>query len=248
MSFRYVNRADLIVIGACALTLIIFSINAKLDSVIPLYLNGIIVLGTFAYWALRRDAAGMLRRSSIIGGIGGFFYTFIDREFVASMTITYNAYVRKGTYINDGIRDIEVLATPASVVLTWMYCIAIAIYLYQRLRSLFSRFYIPSVLTGASAFLSGIVLNYLGDRAGLWVWNFGVPPSPGIGSVPLFVPVALFFTFFLSPYIIGGQRISARIRLSDNPIASGLRCAIILAMTVLLSFRMFTVLTHVLVK
>jgi len=231
--FRYVNRTDLIVIGACGLSLTVFSVNTRLDSVIPLYFNSFIVLAVFIYWAIRKDATGILKRSLIIGGIGGFFYTFVDRLFVNVWIIV--KYLRK---------DIKVFETPVSIVLVWIYCITIAIYLYLRLRSVFSRFYIPAVLTGASAFLSGVVLDHLAGRARLWVWLWNIElmpsPSPSFGSVPLFVPVALFVTFFLSPYIVGGQRVSARIRLSDNPIAAGLRCAIILAMTMYLSFRIFT--------
>ena len=229
MNFRYINRTDLIMIGACVLSLIVFSVNAKLDSVIPLYFNGLAVLGIFAYWAFRNDAAGILKRSLIIGVIGGFFYTFVDSLFVESGIIIYLR-----------AEDIDIFVTPASIVLTWMYCITIAIYLYQRLRSVFGKFYIPSMLTGTSAFLSSIVLNFFGSRARLWVWNIGIPSSPAIGSTPLFVPVALFFTFFLSPYIIGGQRISTRIKLPENPIAGGLRCSIIMAMAIYVSFRSFT--------
>jgi hypothetical protein len=229
MDFRYINRTDLIVIGTCALSLATFSINTKLDSIIPVYLNSFVVLGMLTYWAIRKDVTGMLRRGLIIGGISGFFYSFVDSIFVDGGIITY---LRS--------EDVDVFATPVSTILIWIYCVAIAIYLYQRLRSLFSKFYIPAALTGASAFLLGIVLNYFGDHARLWVWNIGVPSSPAIGSTPLFVPVALFFTFFLSPYIVGGQRISARISLPDNPIAGGLRCALILATTLYISFRIFT--------
>ena len=229
MNFKYINRTDLVVIGMCVLSLILFSINTKLDSIIPVYLNGLIVLGIFIYWAICKDATDMLRQSLIIGGISGFFYTFVDSLFVEGTIVIYLR-----------TEDIDVFATPVSVVLIWICYITIGIYLYQRLRSVFSRFYIPSLLTGAAAFLSGILLNYLGDSARLWVWNIGIPSSPAIGRTPLFFPVALFFTFFLSPYIIGGQPIFKWIKLQKNPIAGGLRCAIILAMAIYTSFRIFT--------
>ena len=93
----------------------IFSINTKLDSVIPLYFNALVVLGIFVYWVFRHDATVMLRRSLIIGGIGGFFYTFVDQGLVNMWAITY---LRE---------DIKIFATPLSVVLTLVYCIAIAI-------------------------------------------------------------------------------------------------------------------------
>ena len=228
MSFKYVNHTDLIVAGACVLTLLVFVGNASLDSVIPLYLQSLTVLGVFLYWSLRNDAAGMLRRGLVIGGTAGLFYTFVDTMFVDAGIITYLR------------RDIKIFATPVSVALVWMYCITIGIYCYLRLRSVFGRFYVPSAVTALCAFLSGAVFCHLGDRARLWVWNIGVPSSPAIGSTPLFVPVALFITFFLSPYIVGGQRILGRVRLGENPIAGGLRCAIMLALTTFLSFRILT--------
>lgn len=224
MDLKYANHTDFVVAGACALSLLAFTINIKLASVIPLYLNGLIILGIFVYWAVRKDATGKLKRSLIIGGVAGAFYTFVDSVFVGEQMIIYLR------------RDVKIFDTPASIVLAWIYCIAIAIYIYMRLRSVFSRFYIPSLLTGASAFLSSVVLHYLGERARLWVWNAkSVPLSLSILSTPLFVPIAFFLTFFLSPYIVGGQRITRRIGLSDNPIVAGFRCAVILAMTVHIS-------------
>ncbi len=247
MNLRYVNRTDLIVAGACVLTLIVFLINTMLDSVILLYINDLAILSVFVYWAIRRDAAGMLRRSLIIGGIGGFFYTFVDKLFVELTTITYITYIKRGTGMGDGIRDISIptFATPVSIVLLWICCISIVIYFYQRLRSVFGRFYIPALLAGVSAALASIILSNLGD--GLWVWNFVNPASPvwaslslGIGSTPLFVPAALFVTFLLSPYIIGGQRISRRFRISENLLVAGLRCGVILPAMIYISFRIFT--------
>lgn len=64
-------------------------------------------------------------------------------------------------------------------------------------------------------------------------------PLPSIGPTPISVLVALFLTFFLSPYILGGQRITTRVKLSDNPIAGGLRCAILLGMIMFFSFHLF---------
>ena len=237
MNFKYMNRADLIVAGGCALTLIVFLINTRLASVIPLYINGLIVLGVFVYWAIRKDTAGMLRRGLIIGGIAGFFYTFVDKFFVELRAVTYIAYIKRSADLADGIKDISIFSTPVSVVLIWICCITIAMYLYQRLRSVFSKFYIPALLTGASAFLAAIVLSNLGDR--IWVWSFATTSAPGIGSTPLFVPVAVSVTFLLSPYIIGGQRISRRIGISDNPIAAGLRCAVIMSAMIYFAFRVF---------
>jgi len=230
MNFKYTNRTDLIIFGACILSLIAFSINTRLDSVIPVYINSLIILGVCTYWALRKDVTGMLRRSLIIGAVAGFAYTFVDRIFVDMWVII--KYLRP---------DAKVFATPLSIVLTFICCITIVMYFYQRLRSAFTRFLIPAALTGASAFLAGIAMGYFGDRARLWVWpwNTGTmpAPTPSIGPTPLPLLIALFLTFFLSPYIIGGQRITARIKLSDNPLAGGLRCAILLGMMMFFSFH-----------
>lgn len=233
MNLKYANRTDFIVIGMSALSLIAFAINTRLASIIPLYLNSVIVLGIFTYRAIRRDATGKLRRSLIIGSIAGISYTFMDSVFVDEQIIIY---LRK---------DVNIFATPLSIVLTWICGIIIAVYLYMRLRSIFSRFYIPSALTGAAVFLLSIAFHYLAEHARLWIWNArSVPLSPAILSTPLFVPVALFLSFFLSPYIVGGQRITRRIGLTDNPIVAGFRCAVILAMMVHISmfivFRSFS--------
>ncbi|MFC1712920.1 hypothetical protein ACFL6S_04580 [Candidatus Poribacteria bacterium] len=247
MNLRYINRTDLIVAGACVLTLIVFLINTMLDSAILLYINNLIILGVFVYWVIRKDATGMLRRSLVIGGMGGFFYTFVDKLFVELRAITYITYIKRGTVIGGGIKDISIptFATPVSIVLLWIFCIAIVIYFYQRLRSVFGSFYIPALLAGISAALGSIVLSNLAD--GLWVWNFVNPASPvwssfslGIGSTPLFVPLALFLTFLASPYIIGGQRLSRRLRISENPVVAGLRCGVILPAMVYISFRILT--------
>lgn len=238
MNLKYANQTDFVIAGACVLTLAIFAINANFGSAILLYLNGIIVLSAFVYWAIRKDTAGTLKRGLIVGGIGGFFYTFVDKLFVELGAITYITYIKRGTGIEGGVQDIPIFGTPLSVVLLWIFCITIGIYLYQRLRSIFGKFYIPTLLTSASAFLATIILNNLGDR--LWVWNFGLVDTRGFGSTPLFVPAAITFTFLLSPYIMGGQRITRRLRISDNPITAGLRCAVILSAAIYISYIIFS--------
>lgn len=230
---KHINRTDLIIIGASILSLVIFAINTMLDSVIPLYINSLIILGTFIYWSLRKDPSGMLKRGLIIGGFGGFFYSFVNRLLADARIITYLR-----------TRDFYILSTPVSVMLNWVCYITVGIYLYLRLRSYFSRFYIPSAITGAGAFLSGIIFDFLGDRARLWIWVWNtqiMPERPlSIGPTPLFFPVALFVTFFLSPWIVGGQRIAMRLGFSANPLVGGIRCAVILGAMMYLSIRIFT--------
>ena len=62
MNIKYINYTDLIVIGASILSLLVFSVNVVFGSVIPLYFNGIIILGVFIYCVIRNDPANMLRR------------------------------------------------------------------------------------------------------------------------------------------------------------------------------------------
>ena len=126
-----------------------------------------------------------------------------------------------------------------------MYSFTIALYLYQRLRMSFEKFIFPSLITGAAAFATAILFDYLANSARIWVWiwNINVMASkpPYIGMTPLFFPIALFSTFFLSPWIIGGQRItSMNLGFSDNPVVAGIRCAVIMASTMYLFFRALT--------
>lgn len=197
------------------------------------------MLGAFIYQALRGDPTNMLGRGLIIGGLASFFYTFMDSLFVDAWIITYLKS-----------EDIDIFKTPVSVVLIWTNFITVMIYLYQRLRSVFGRFYVPSLLTGVSAFLSGVILNYLGYHARLWIWNIGVPPLLSVGPVPLFVPTSFFLTFSLSPYIVGMQKGSMEVRRdnflsrfsrsSANPISGGIRCTVLLSATLYLLFRLFS--------
>jgi len=231
MELRYINRTDLIIAGICILFLLIFLVNIALGSAILLYLADIIALGTFIYWGIRKDSTRMLIRSLIIGGIVAFLYTFLDTLLVE---VSITTYLRKN-------EDFCILSTPLSVVLYWAFFVTTIMYLYQRLRSSFSKFYIPSLLTGLVSFIFGVALLYLGDLSRQWVWSVGdqLKPMQSIGPVPLYVPIAFFVTFFLSPYIIGVKNPSilkddenAAIRyfkISDNPLVGGIRCTIILS-------------------
>ena len=231
MELRYINRTDIVVVGACIIFLLLSVINIAFSSVIVLYVADIITLSGMTYWGIRNDSTKRLIRSLIIGGIVGVLYTFVDTLFVEVSIVTY---LRR----ND---DFRLLSTPFSALLFWAFFITIMIYLYQRLRSSFSRFYIPSFLTGTTAFVFGLALVYLGDQARQWVWSVGdgLKPMPSIGPVPLYVPLAFFVTFLLSPYIIGVPDVPMTkdnsdsaikyFRISDSPFVGGVRCTIILS-------------------
>lgn len=231
---KYLNKTDFVVIGASLLSLIVFLVNTALDSIIPVYLNAVIILAAFLYWSLKKDSVGILQKSLIIGSLGGVLYTFLDNIFVNARIIMYLR--------SEDIKVYGEYGTPISIILTWMYSITIALYLYQRLRFSFGKFYIPSIITGASAFIFGILFDYLGSNARLWVWVWNINTMASkptdIGTTPLFFPVALFSTFFLSPWILGGQSITSfRLGFSDNPFVAGIRCAVILASTMFLFLR-----------
>ena len=227
MNLAYMNRTDIIVFLACLLSLFVSLFNMSLDSVALTYIDCIVVLVVFTYWALRKDPTEKLKSSLTIGSIGGVLYIFVDKYFVMLRIITY---LRP---------DVKLLLTPVSVVLIWICYITVMMYLYHRFRSIIGIFPIPAILTAAAAFGSAILLSYFAGEARLWVWNTGVPAMPSISSTPLFVPVAFAATFLLSPYIVGGQRFSARVGLSKHPVAAGLRCAIVMSLFVYVSFRIF---------
>ena len=242
MDIKYINHTDIIVAGASSLSLIIMAIGTLFHSVIPLYLIGILTLGGFTYWGIRRDSTRILVRCLIIGGIVGVLYTFLDTLF-AEVEIT--TYLRK---------DIKLLSTPISVVLFWTFFITTMMYLYHRLRSVFGRFILPSLITGSTAFLFGLILFYLGSN-NQWNWNIlnnllGNRLLPSIGPIPLYVPLALFLTFFASPYIVGvpnpstikdnENNIMKHFKVSDNPLLGGLRCTITLSICLYGLYQLFT--------
>lgn len=229
MTLRYINRSDIAVAIFGIFFILISLLNTTFNSVILLYIADIVTLGVFIYWGIRRDSTKKLLHSLVVGGVVGLLYTFLDTLFVEVSIVTY---LRK----ND---DIELLSTPISVVLFWIFFITVMMYLYQRLRSSFSRFYIPSLITGSTGFIFGLLLIYLGDQSRQWVWSVGesLKPLPSIGPIPLYVPLAFLVTFLLSPYIIGVDIPSIEkenpfakfFRVSDNPLIGGIRCAIVLS-------------------
>jgi len=234
---RFNNQPDIVVIITFLINLVMFFINIKLGSVIPMYVGGIISFAMITYWSIRRDGSVMLRRSLIVGSMGGFFYTFVDRIFVDGQIIKY---LRGG--------DLRIYQTPVSTILIWMYFIVILLYIYQRLRGYFSTTYIPSLLAGSVAFVLAFIFNYFGDRSRLWVWNANLTNMPFIMTVPLFVPLAFYITFFLSPYILGTEGIvpspgdtfwSRYIKAANNPIVGGIRCAIMLSVSLFALLQIF---------
>jgi len=242
MDIKYINQTDIIVAGSSLLSLIIMAIGTLFHSVIPLYLIGILTLGGFTYWSIRRDSTRILIRSLIIGGIVGVLYTFLDTLF-SEVEIT--------TYLRN---DVKILSTPLSVVLFWTFFITTMMYLYHRLRSVFGRFILPSLITGSTAFLFSLILLYLGSN-NQWNWNvlnnlLGNKSLPSVGPVPLYVPLAFFLTFVASPYIIGipknsmikdnDDNVTKYFKVSDNPLSGGIRCTIVLSICLYGLYQLFT--------
>lgn len=243
MDLRYINRTDIIVFAVSILNLIIMAINTALDSVIPFYLGSIIALAILIYWGISNDVTKFLIRSLIMGGIVSILYTFLDNLLTEVSIINY---LRS--------EDIKLLSTPISVVLFWIFLITTMLYLYHRLRSNFSRFIVPSLITGSTAFLYSLVLFYLGDISRQWVWNVRNPQTGGdlvsIGPIPLYVPLALFITFFSSPYIVGvpgapkpdkeSGFFANYFKVSSNPLSGGIRCTIVLSLSLYGLLQLFS--------
>lgn len=240
MILKYINRSDIVVASSGIFFILISLLNTAFSSVVLLYIADFITLGVFICWSISKDSTRKLIHSLIVGGIVGLLYTFLDTLFVEVSIVTY---LRK----ND---DIRLLSTPFSVVLFWIFFITTMMYLYQRLRSSFSRFYIPSLITGSTGFIFGLLLIYLGDQSRQWVWSVGesLKPLPSIGPIPLYVPLAFLVTFLLSPYIIGVDIASIEkenpfakfFRVSDNPLIGGIRCTIVLSASLYGLLMIFT--------
>ncbi len=238
MNIKFTNRTDLIVFLVCIIDLLLLSINVIFSSIILLYVSGVFSFILLIFWAIKKDSPGMLRRSLIIGGIGGFFYSFVDRLFVDNHIIMYLR-----------TEDLHIYRTPLSVILVMMYFCVIMLYFHQRLRSYFSKVYIPSIITGLTALILSFIINYIGNHSRQWIWNAIGFPTTTFGQVPIFVPLAFFVTFSLSPYIIGLKGIPARdgqvtfwsryFRASDNPIVGGVRCTIVLSASLFFLMQIF---------
>jgi len=218
------------------------AINTLFHSVIPLYISDILTLGALIYWGIRKDSTRILIRCLIMGGIVGVCYTFLDTLF-SEVEIT--------TYLR---HDVKLISTPISVVLFWAFFVTTMMYLYHRLRSVFSKFYFPSLITGTTAFLFSLIMLYLGSN-NQWNWNVlnhlhGSKSLPSIGPIPLYVPLAFFFTFFAMPYIVGipstsmikddDNSIVRYFKVSDNPLSGGIRCIIVLSICLYGLYQLFT--------
>jgi hypothetical protein len=243
MDAKYINRTDIIVFAMSILNLIIMAINTVLDSVIPFYLGNVIALAILVYWGISKDVTKFLVRSLIMGGMVGVIYTFLD-NLLAEVSIIN--YLRS--------EDIKLLSTPISVILFWILLITTMLYIYHRLRSNFNRFIIPSIVTGSIAFLYSLLLFYLGDISRQWVWNMRNPQIGGdlvsIGPIPLYVPLALFVTFFSSPYIVGvpgapkpdkdSGFFENYFKVSSNVLSGGIRCTIVLSLSLYGLLQLFS--------
>lgn len=234
----YINKTDFLTFITFVFFSTMFLVNILFSSDILLYVVTIAVYAVLIYTSVRHDPSEKLRQSVIVGSIGGFFYSFVNRLFVESQMISY----LKGNSLN-------IYGTPLSILLSLMYLVVVLLYLYQRLRAIFSRKYVASLLTGAISLVISFVFNYVGDKSRLWSWNALVPDIPLVLNTPLFVPLSFFLTFFLSPYILGIGSISGRvegdsfwlryIKAANNPIIGGVRCSIILSASLLFMFYVF---------
>ena len=219
------DNTDKTVSAAVGFTLFMFLINVKIDSIIVVYLNAIVILGLLGYAVLRLDNLKILRNSLIIGVVAAATYLPFDYLFGSLKSPDGLQLIGLITYLK---RDLLLGITPLHIFLNWICLITIMLYFYQRLRNIFNKVYFPIFLTSIVAFVGSVILSILGNYARLWVWNAtGFAPPPFIGSMPLLVPVGLFLTFLLTPYFV------------LNIIAGGIRCGITLGIMQFLCFVTF---------
>jgi hypothetical protein len=215
-----ITQTDKAVIIACVTSFATFLINAKLGSTWLLYLNVLVVVGVLGYASRKWDESSLLSRSVIFGVIASIT-TYIPLDWLFSRRVVLLSYLSR--------HDIRIAAVPLSLLLTWALAITIIIYLYQRLDSIWGRPYIPAVVAGGVAFVGSTLFDQLGS-ARLWNWN-ATPLSyfPYIGSVPVFVPMALGLTFLLSPYYLRSHYI----------IVGGIRCGLFIGIMQFFCFLLF---------
>ena len=214
-----ITQTDKAVIIASITTFLTFLMNAKLGSIWLLYLNVLVVVGVFGYASRPWDQLSHLSRSAIFGVVASITYIPLDWLFSRRVMLLF--------YLSS--RDIQIAAVPLSLLLTWMIAITIIIYIYHRLNAIWERPYIPAVIVGSVAFVGSTIFDQFGS-ARLWNWNaIRLSDFPYIGSVPVFVPIALALTFLLSPYYLRRYHI----------VVGGIRCGLFIGIMQFLCFMLF---------
>ena len=143
------DNTDKAVSAAVGFTFFTFLINVKLDSIIIVYLNAIVILGLFGYSIWRLDGLKILRKSLIIGTIAAVTYLPIDNLLGSLKSLGLITYLK---------HDLLLGITPLHIFLNWICLITIVLYFYQRLRGIFAKVYFPMLLTSIVAFVGSIVL------------------------------------------------------------------------------------------
>ncbi|MCZ6676108.1 MAG: hypothetical protein O7E52_02540 [Candidatus Poribacteria bacterium] len=213
------SQTDRAVIFACGTIFLTFLINAKFRLTWTLYLNAVLTAGAFGYAIRKWDESSYLSRSVIFGVIASITYIPLDWLFSDRVSLLFYRIPN----------DIRIAAVPLSLLLTWMIAITVTIYLYQRLNSIWRRAYISAAITGIVVFIGSTVFDQLGS-ARLWNWNATrLEHFPHIGSVPVFIPIALTLTFLLSPYYLFRQ----------IAIVAGIRCGLFMGAMQFLCFALF---------
>ena len=214
-----ITQTDKAVTIASLTTFLTFLMNAKLGSIWLLYLNVLVVVGVFGYASRPWNQLSHLSRSAIFGVIASITYIPLDWLFSRQVTLIF--------YLSS--RDIRIAAVPLSLLLTWTVAITIIIYIYQRLNTIWERPYISAMIVGSIAFVGSTIFDQFGS-ARLWNWNaIHLSYSPYIGSVPVFVPIALALTFLLSPYYLRRYHV----------VVGGIRCGLFIGIMQFLCFMLF---------
>ncbi|MCH8293081.1 hypothetical protein IH992_18480 [Candidatus Poribacteria bacterium] len=215
-----VNRTDKVVIAASGTILLTFLIATKYGSIWVLYLNVLITSGLFGYGIRQESEFSSHLSRSVISAVSASI-TYIPLDWLFSKKAHLIFYLRP---------DIPWMpSAPLSLVFTWMIVLTVPIYLYQRLNAIWGKAYISAGVTATAVLISSTILGMLGSARFLWNANL-VSGLPHIGSLPTFVPIALFLTFLLSPYYFSKRQ---------HPIVSGMRCGIFVGAMLFLCFVFF---------
>lgn len=202
------HRTDKWVGLASILTLALWGLNVPVSSVYLLYVNVLLVSALFAYVIWRADPQGELRRSWPIGMIACVVYAYID---------SLLSSIRFGMLFHLETNDWQPFgSTPLSLILMWGCLIAMALYFYQRVRSLWPKTYPALLITAGVLFLGGFAFEWLGNAAHLWSWNADQVRTGYILSVPVFVPISYAIAGIFAPYVL------------KNSLVGGLRCGVMI--------------------
>ncbi len=253
MSLQYTkpgfHSTDTAVITIACTTFLTFLIVNRIGSIWAFYPNVLLAIGWFWYLLSRNtdeDTAktvcpsdgtltqdtvslqsavptpgekSILSRCLLFGATMTGLYLPMDRLFSRKAHIIF--YLRS---------EVERLGVPLGLIFTWVIFATFMGYCYHRSLMIFRYRPVAAVLTGAAGCIAATLIYQLGESQ-LWIWNIQrVGKFAHIAAVPLFVPIAFFFTFLLCPYYF---------HRAQHAVIAGIRCGIFMGAFQFLSFLLF---------